>query len=71
MTEAKKLYSKGDERITQATKEYLRACQMGRQEFAKQTPDMLKYQPKRFWGMFRNTASSTADVSAKSFAEYN
>jgi hypothetical protein len=43
MTEAKKLYNKGDERITQASKEYLRACQRGRQEFAKQTPDMLKY----------------------------
>jgi hypothetical protein len=31
----------------------------------------LKYQPKRFWGMFRGTKSDTADVSAKTFAEYN
>ena len=35
MGEAKKLYRKGDERITTATKEYFRACQRGRQEFAR------------------------------------
>ena len=43
LNETKKTYSKGDERITAATKEYFRACSLGRQEFAKQTPDMLKY----------------------------
>jgi hypothetical protein len=40
-------------------------------EFAKQTPDMLKYQPTRFWGMIKNKHVDTGAISTKAFAEYN
>jgi hypothetical protein len=68
---SKKLYSKEDNRIKLATQKYFQACKLGKQEFAKQTPDMLKYQPKRFWGMLRSTTPGSTDMSAKTFAEYN
>ena len=32
---------------------------------------MLKYQPKRFWGMLRSTTAGSTDISAKKFAEHN
>ena len=38
---------------------------LGRREFAKQTPDMLKYQPTRFWGMFRKNTGCTTDITAQ------
>ena len=44
---------------------------MGKQEFAKQTPEMLKYQPKRFWSMLRSTTAGSTDIAAKTFADHN
>jgi hypothetical protein len=32
---------------------------------------MLKYQPKRFWGLLCKNRSSSVGVSAKQFAEFN
>jgi hypothetical protein len=37
-------------------------------EFAKQTPDMLKYQPTRFWGMFKNKNILNSDITTEAFA---
>ena len=44
---------------------------MGRQEFAKETPDMLKYQPARFWGMFKKQNINNSNIQSQLFAEYN
>jgi hypothetical protein len=41
-----------------------------RQEFASETPDMLKYQPKRFWGML-GTSNTNVGVTAQDFAAFN
>jgi hypothetical protein len=43
LSEARKLYGKGDERVIQAIKKFHKVCIKGRLEFAKTTPDMLKY----------------------------
>ena len=52
---AKKTYNKGDDRILQATRNFHKVCLLRRREFATETPEMLKYQPKRFWGMLRKS----------------
>jgi hypothetical protein len=43
----------------------------GRAEFASTTPDMLKYQPKRFWGLICKNKNVNVGVSAQKFAEFN
>jgi hypothetical protein len=43
----------------------------GRLEFAKSTPDMLKYAPKRFWGLLCKNKQPNVDVSAEKFAAFN
>lgn len=32
---------------------------------------MLKYQPKRFWGLLCKNKESTVGVSAETFADFN
>jgi hypothetical protein len=54
MAMARRTHGKGDSRSINATRAYFKTCSKARLEFAAQTPDMLKYQPTRFWGMFRN-----------------
>jgi hypothetical protein len=51
LAEAKRTCRKGDACIVQAMRKYHQVCIIGRKEFALSTPDMLKYQPKRFWGL--------------------
>jgi hypothetical protein len=51
LAEAKQTHGKGDAHITQALRKYHQVCFKGRKEFASSTPDMLKYQPRRFWGL--------------------
>jgi hypothetical protein len=51
VAEAKQTYGKGDARIVLALRKNHQVCIKGRMEFACSTPDMLKYQPKRFWGL--------------------
>jgi hypothetical protein len=53
LAEARRTYGKGHARIVSALKTYHKMCLKGRKEFARSTPDMLKYQPKRFWGLLR------------------
>ena len=43
----------------------------GRLDFAKATPDMLKYSPKRFWGLLCKNKQSNVQVSAETFAAFN
>jgi hypothetical protein len=43
MARTRRLHGKGDARSIIATKLYLKVCSVARQEFAKLTPDMLKY----------------------------
>ncbi len=57
--------------MIQATKKFHQVCLRGRSEFAQLTPEMLKYQPKRFWGLLCKSRSSTVGVSAKQYAEFN
>jgi hypothetical protein len=40
-----------DDRVKEAIKAFYKVCMKGRLDFAKATPDMLKYSPKRFWGL--------------------
>ena len=70
LANAKRTYDKGDDRITQATREFQKVCYQRRAEFYLETPDMLKYQPKRFWGML-GTSKPNADISAQDFATFN
>jgi hypothetical protein len=51
LAEAKRNYGKGDAFIVHALRKYHQVCIKGRKEFALSTPAMLKYQPKRFWGL--------------------
>ena len=51
LAEAKRLYGKGDAHIVDALRKYQQVCFKGRKEFASSTPDILKYQPRRFWGL--------------------
>ena len=44
-----------------AAREYKRVCERARRDFAHVLPEMLKYQPKRFWGMF--SSGTRDDVS--------
>jgi hypothetical protein len=70
LANAKHTYPKGDDRIAQATRTFHKVCLKRRSEFASETPDMLKYEPKRFWGMLCNK-QSTVGVSAQAFAQFN
>jgi hypothetical protein len=71
MAKVRREHGKEDARSLLANKVYLKTCQQARLEFAKQTPDMLKYQPTRFWGMIKNKNVDSGEISAKTFAEYN
>ena len=64
-------YGKGDERVVVAQRKYFKTCSLGRQEFAKETPDMLKYQPTRFWGMIKKHTVNNSNIQSQTFAEYN
>ena len=35
------------------------------------TPDMLKYQPTRFWGMIRSKHNDKNGMTAEEFAKFN
>jgi hypothetical protein len=70
LAQSKKAYNKGDDRIMQATKNFHKVCLQRRAEFATETPEMLKYQPKRFWGMLRKSKPNTG-ITAQAFAEFN
>jgi hypothetical protein len=61
---------KGDISIVQATKNFYKVCLKRRTEFAQETPHMLKYQPKRFWGLLRKKHTAT-DIDAQQFAKFN
>jgi hypothetical protein len=50
LAKAKRMYGKGDAHVVAALREYHKVCFKGRTEFASSTPDILKYQPRRFWG---------------------
>jgi hypothetical protein len=71
LTEARKVHGKGDEQVVQAIKNFHKVCIKGRLEFAKTTPDMLKYEPKRFWGLLCANKNNNVGVAAATFAEYN
>jgi hypothetical protein len=34
-------------------------------------PDILKYSPKRFWGMFTRGSSAAVSISSEEFARFN
>ena len=42
-----------------------------KQAFAIEIPDMLKYQPKKFWGMLKQAGNSDSHVDAAQFAQFN
>jgi hypothetical protein len=53
MANTKRVYGRQSEHSIAANRAYLKICLEARLEFAAETPDMLKYQPTRFWGMFK------------------
>ena len=71
MARARREHGKGDLRSSQATRAYLRTCQQARLEFSAQTPDMLKYQPTRFCGMFKGKNDVENCMTAEKFATFN
>jgi hypothetical protein len=42
-----------------------------RREFANTIPDMLKYAPKKFWGMLKKKEDSEVTIAAEDFAAFN
>ena len=70
LTHARRVYAKGDDRILHAMKNFHKICLQRRSEFASETPDILKYHPKRFWGMLRTSKPNTG-VTAQAFADFN
>lgn len=48
---AKRVYGRGDSYTMKVARTYYKVCMKGRMLFAQSTPELLKYQPKRFWGM--------------------
>jgi hypothetical protein len=53
MASARRSYGRNNENSIAATRAYMKICLEARLEFAVETPDMLKYQPTRFWGMLK------------------
>jgi hypothetical protein len=53
MAHARKVYGRNGAESIATTKAYMKICLTARLEFAAETPDMLKYQPTRFWGMLK------------------
>jgi hypothetical protein len=53
MASTKRVYGRNDDQSVAAMKAYMKICLQARLEFAAETPDMLKYQPTRFWGMLK------------------
>jgi hypothetical protein len=70
LAQTRRTFGKGDDRVLQATKNFHKVCLQRSAEFASVTPDMLKYHPKRFWGMLRTSKPSTG-ITAQAFAEFN
>jgi hypothetical protein len=70
LAQTRRAFGKGDDRVLQATKNFHKVCLQRRAEFASETPDMLKYHPKRFWGMLCTSKPSTG-ITAQAFAEFN
>ena len=65
LAEARRNNNKGNDCIAQAIKQYYKVCAKGRAEFAQATPEMLKYQSKRFWGLICKNKNNEVSVSAK------
>ena len=47
------------------------ACGKARAAFARSTPDMLKYQPKRFWGFVKRQVQEESAIDMAEFARFN
>ena len=43
----------------------------GKQAFALEIPERLKYQPKNFWGMIKHGRDNECHVEAAKFAQFN
>ena len=65
------MYGKGDAHIVDALRNYQKVCFKGRKEFASSTPDILKYQPRRFWGFLCKKQNDDVGVTAREFATFN
>ena len=68
LAEAKRNCGKGDQTVVHTTRAFHQVCLKGRAEFAITTPDMLKYHPKRFWGLLCKNKNVDVGVSAQQFA---
>ena len=53
-----------------AARTFSAACNAARQRFSQQLPEMMKFQPKRFWGMLQ-TKAGRAPLDLAAFAEFN
>ena len=50
---ARYVHGRDSPEAREAARKFRSACQQGRQDYARELPDLLKYSPKKFWGMFK------------------
>ena len=60
----RRTHSKDHEAVVAAAKLYRAACERGRGVFARTIPDMLKYEPKKFWNMFKRKGDADVSINA-------
>jgi hypothetical protein len=50
---------------------FRRQCLLSKHEYSLNLPNILKYKPKQFWGMFKKQDPTTNTIDKTAFASFN
>jgi hypothetical protein len=50
---------------------FLKCCKDSRAQMQFRLPEMLKQQPKKFWGLLRSKATQDIDMTIEEFTKFN
>ena len=64
-------YGKRHVKTLHALQEFLKCCKDSRAQMQFQLPEMLKQQPKKFWGLLRSKATQDIDMTIEEFIKFN
>jgi hypothetical protein len=64
LTQARRTYGRGHPHTIAAATAFRGACAKGRRVFAESVPNLMKYSPKQFWGMFHKSHEVETGISA-------
>lgn len=68
---ASRTHGRHSEEAESNFKLFRHACLQGKKEFAQTLPNMLKYQPKQFWGLLKRHRTQDANIDLEKFAKFN